>query len=252
MCGRFVLATQPERLAEHFGARLAPEIGELIAPSWNVAPSRLVLAVTCSPGGERELRPFRWGLVPAFATDPTIGNRLVNARAESVATKPAFRAAFQRRRALVVADGFYEWRKDGAARVPFYFSRRDGAPLAFAGLYELWRPDADTPWLHTCTIITTVAGPDVAGVHDRMPVVLEREGQRDWLAPGGEPASLTALLGASPAGTLVSWPVDPAVGNPRSEGPSLLTARAADDGGGDGEHAAQQLAFPGSGTASGA
>lgn len=225
MCGRFVLATRPDELAEHFRARLDPDVDELAGPSWNVAPSRSVLAVTSAPDGERQLGTFRWGLVPSFAKDPSIGNRLINARAETLATKPAFRAAFQRRRALVVADGFYEWRKDaGGVRQPFYFSRRDGEPLAFAGLFELWRPDADAPWLRTCTIITTGAGPDVAPVHDRMPVVLEPEGQERWLAPSGaDPRELGALLTSSEAGVLVAWPVDRRVGSPRVDGPCLLT-----------------------------
>lgn len=241
MCGRFVLATRPETLAEHFGARLGADVEELVAPSWNVAPSRSVLAVTCSAQGGRELGAFRWGLIPAFAKDPSIGNRLVNARAETLAAKPAFRSAFQRRRALIVADGFYEWRKDpDGVRQPFYFSRRDGEPLAFAGLFALWRADADAPWIRSCTIITTDAGPDVASVHDRMPAVLEPAAQEAWLeASRTDPQSLAPLLAPSAAGTLVAWPVDRRVGNPRSDGPELLapagpTAREEDG----------QLSFP--------
>ncbi len=224
MCGRFVLATRPERLAEHFGARLAPEVEDEVAPSWNVAPTRAVLAVTLAPDGARELGAFRWGLVPSFARDESIGNRLINARAETLADKPAFRVAFRRRRALVIADGFYEWRRaPGGARQPFYFSRRDGAPLAFAGLYELWRPDPASAWLRTCTIVTTDAGADVAPVHDRMPAVLEEADQATWLeVPADAVARLRSLLVPSPPGTLVCWPVDRRVNSPRNDGPSLL------------------------------
>lgn len=228
MCGRFVLATRPERLAEHFGAHLAPELGGEIEPSWNVAPSRPVLAVTLGSDGTRELGAFRWGLVPGFARDTAIGNRLINARAETLSQRPAFRAAFRRRRALVVADGFYEWRRaPGKARQPYYFSRRDGAPLAFAGLYELWRPDPKSPWLRTCTIVTTDAGPDVAPIHDRMPAILAEADQQRWLElPPEDAPGLARLLVPSASGTLVSWPVDRRVNSPRNDGPSLLAPSA--------------------------
>lgn len=241
MCGRFVLATPPDRLAEYFAAR--PAEGVSRDASWNVAPSRDVLAVALDRDGQRELATYRWGLVPAYASDPSVGNRLVNARAESLATKPAFRAAFSRRRLLVLADGFYEWRRDDkGGRQPYYFCRRDGSPIAFAGLFELWRPrggDAATPWLRSCTIVTTDAGPDVAVVHDRMPVVLEPEGQEAWLERA-EPELLSGLLGPSQAGTLQSWAIGRAVGDVRNDRPDLLAPLALEAA----NEAPRQLSLP--------
>ncbi|MDA8296364.1 MAG: SOS response-associated peptidase [Actinomycetota bacterium] len=223
MCGRFVLATPPDRLAEYFAAHPSESVS--FAASWNVAPRRDVLGVALDRAGERELAGYRWGLVPSYASDPSVGNRLVNARAESLATRPAFRAAFSRRRLLVLADGFYEWRRDEkGGRQPYYFCRRDGAPIAFAGLFELWRPrdgDSATPWLRSCTIVTTDAGPDVAAVHDRMPVVLEPTAQEAWLEVAA-PELLSGLLTPSPAGTLQSWAIGRAVGDVRNDRPELL------------------------------
>ncbi len=223
MCGRFVLTTPPDRLAEYFAARPAGDV--VFSASWNVAPSRDVLGVALNRESRRELAAYRWGLVPSYASDPSVGNRLVNARAESLATRPAFRAAFSRRRLLVCADGFYEWRRDDKGRrQPYYFCRRDGTPIAFAGLFELWRPrdgDAGTPWLRSCTIVTTDAGPDVAAVHDRMPAVLEPPAQEAWLE-AAEPELLSDLLAPSPAGTLQSWAIGRAVGDVRNDRPELL------------------------------
>ena len=170
------------------------------------------------------LDAYRWGLIPPWSKDKSQGNRLFNARAETLTTKPAFRKAFRARRLAVLVDGFYEWRKDpDGRRQPFYFHRCDGFPLAFAGLWEPWKdPQTDT-WLHSCTIITTTAGPDMNGIHDRIPVILERHQLDTWLRAGTTRESeLMTLLQPAPADTLMRYPVSSRVGNVRNDSPDLL------------------------------
>jgi len=185
----------------------------------------------------RELRVVRWGLVPYWAKDPKIGSRLINARAETVDSKPAFRQAFKRRRCLLPADGYYEWQQpDGSesdspggrgAKQPYYIFREDGGPLAFAGLYELWRDaglpdDHERAWLWTATIITTSAPDHLGQIHDRMPMVIEPDRWQDWLDPAAtDPADLMALLAPAAAGGLTSYPVSTAVNSVRNNGPQL-------------------------------
>jgi putative SOS response-associated peptidase YedK len=232
MCGRIALYTPPARLARFFAAQLADDVDPDLAPSWNVGPTRDVLGVVDAAalrhppaGATRVLDTYRWGLVPSWAPDLSAGSRQFNARAESVADRPAFRAAFERRRLLVVADGFYEWQKSAAGRPAFYFTRADGAPLAFAGLWEFWRDPGqpEAPWLRSCTIITTAGGPDIAAIHDRMPVVLEPDTWDRWLDPeASHPAELADLLAPSPPGTLDHHQVDRRVGNVRNDEPGLI------------------------------
>ena len=242
MCGRFALYTPPARLARSFGATLADDVAPEGAASWNVAPTDEVLGIRRlrtpaqeAAAGTRVLDHFRWGLVPSWAKDPAVGNRLFNARAESVATKPAFRGAFAARRLIVPCDGFYEWHGEpGRPRQAHFFGRSDGAPLAMAGLFEFWRPpgprSGDQPWLRTCTVITTTAGPDMSGIHDRMPVVLE-PGQLDvWLGEEAGPAELESLLRPPEAGTLTHHRVGPRVGNVRNNDPGLIAEQPAGDG----------------------
>jgi putative SOS response-associated peptidase YedK len=169
--------------------------------------------------------------VPSWAKDPATGNRAFNARAETVASKPSFRAAFTARRLAVVADGFYEWKPgSGKIRTPYYFTRADGQPLALAGLWEQWwggpaESDDERPALRTCTVITTGAGPDMGDIHHRMPVVLEPEVLDEWLDPANrDKPELESLLVASPAGTLVHRAVATTVGNVRNDGPELIDA----------------------------
>jgi putative SOS response-associated peptidase YedK len=213
------------------GAREPGGGGPETAPDGNAAVSRDAAAERAERddgGAERRIRAYRWGLVPPWAKDVSIGNRAFNARAESVATKPAFRAAFRTRRLLVPATAFYEWRRGaGGRKQPFAFRRADGAPLAFAGLWERWRDPESGVWLRSLTIITADAGPDVAPVHNRQPVVVEPQDFERWLATGtgGDSASiadLRRLLAPSPAGTLVAHPVDPAVGNTANDAPRLF------------------------------
>jgi len=243
MCGRIALYSEPEFLARVFDAVLGPEVEPDGRPSWNVGPMRSLLAVADVPGPEggdagaagpahRELGRYKWGLVPSWAKDPAMGSRTFNARAETVASKPSFRAAFTARRLAVVADGFYEWKPGaGGAKQPYYFTRADGAPLALAGLWEQWwgGPGAtgdDQPTLRTCTVITTDAGPDMGDIHHRMPVVLEPEVLEEWLDPAHrDKPELESLLAPSPAGTLVHRAVARTVGNVRNDGPELIEAQ---------------------------
>ena len=225
MCGRYVAATPPDQLADLFGVTdvRAPDLG----PRWNVAPTMDVYAVAQGSDGKRRLGAFRWGLVPWFAEDPGGGAKMINARAETVADKPAFRRALERRRCLVPADGFYEWLRTGKERLPHLFTAADGTVLAFAGLWEVWRPkdDPDAEPLRTCTIITTRANGMMRPIHDRMPVVLPPEAWDRWLdrAPA-RAADLADLLGPPPDDLLVRRPVSKRVNNVKNEGADLLNS----------------------------
>lgn len=231
MCGRYVSTSSPSELAERFLVDVvdAPEL----PARYNVSPRAGVYAVVARDG-ERHLEERRWGLVPSWAEDPGIGDRLVNARAESLLDKPAFRKAFARRRCLLPADGFYEWKPLPAVTVggrrrrvkqPYYFHGPDGAPLGLAGLWEAWRApgDEDGPWLLTCAIVTTAANPMMAPVHDRMPVVLAPDAWGRWLDPASEPGALTALLAPPPDDALVAHEVGTRVNDARNEGPDLVS-----------------------------
>jgi len=257
MCGRITLYTPPDHLARIFGADLDAGVDPEGRPSWNVPPTRSILALTAerAPDAEgstgpvrlqRHLGRFRWGLVPSWADDPAIGSRMFNARGETVAAKPSFRSAFAHRRSAVVADGFYEWHMaaDGTKQ-PYYFTRADGAPLAFAGLWETWSPkapaaeEAPEPGapgssagpLRSCAIITTEAGPDMAGLHHRTPVVLEDDALDEWLDPENtDKGELAALLAAPAAGTVVHRAVGRAVGNVRNDGAGLIDPAPQQDG----------------------
>ncbi len=239
MCGRYASARRRVELLEEFRVE-RDRVSEPLEPDYNVAPTKRVYAVVTRE--ERELRVARWGLVPFWAKDPKIGSRLINARAETVASKPAFRQAFRRRRCLLPADGYYEWQRPdggssdepgggdraGGAKQPYFITRADGGPLAFAGLYELWRDpalpdDHERAWLWTVTIITTSAPDDLGRIHDRMPMVIEPGRWADWLDPAwDDPASLTALLAPAASGGLVSYPVSTAVNSVRNNGPELI------------------------------
>jgi putative SOS response-associated peptidase YedK len=211
-------------------------------PSWNVAPSRGVPTIVdiledessgSEPSRQRVLDVYRWGLVPHWAKDTKVGYKMINARAETAATKPAYRQALVRRRCLIVVDGFFEWMAPDPAnpkkKVPFYFHRADGEPITFAGLYETWwdksrskEPDPDT-FLQTCVIMTTSAGPDMVPIHDRMPVIIEH-GDRDlWLDPKVEDVErISGLLIPAAGGTLVRHPISTRVNTPKNDGPDLL------------------------------
>jgi putative SOS response-associated peptidase YedK len=287
MCGRYASARKRIELLEEFRIE-RDRVSEPLEPDYNVAPTKRVYAVVTrdsrpsEPAGRqaraaaeaasapdagqaavaRELRVVRWGLVPFWAKDPKIGSRLINARAETVDSKPAFRHAFKRRRCLLPADGYYEWQRlDGSsgdepgsgggaggankaggantAKQPYFITRGDGGPLAFAGLYELWRDaalpdDHERAWLWTATIITTSAPDDLGKIHDRMPMVIDPRRWSDWLDPANDdPADLLALLAPAASGGLISYPVSTAVNSVRNNGPELIERLESGPGGRD-------------------
>jgi putative SOS response-associated peptidase YedK len=222
MCGRFTLTTTMPVLAELF---LFPEAAAP-EPRYNVAPTQAVAAVRAPAGvGRRALAFLRWGLVPAWTDDPAIGNRLINAGAETAADKPSFRSAFRHRRCLVLADGFYEWQKLGSRKQPHYFRLRDGKPFAFAGLWNRWE-GADGP-LETCTLLTTQANDLARPVHERMPVILPQGDYDRWLDPAVQkPEMFVPLLRPYRAEDMEGYPVGWAVNNPRNDGPKCIEPAA--------------------------
>ncbi len=219
MCGRFTVAVPREDLFEEFGLTEAPFD---IHPRYNVAPTQIAPVILRGKDGALRLEGFRWGLVPYWAKDPEIGNRMINARAESLETKPAFRDAFERRRCLVPADGWYEWQKQGTHKVPMWIHLRSRRPFAFAGLWERWRSGPGGEWLHSFTIVTTDAAPGVRHIHDRMPVVLPRALRDRWLDAGAAPAELAALVRPYPGDDLEVWPVSRLVNSPANDVPDCI------------------------------
>ncbi|GLX97428.1 SOS response-associated peptidase [Herbidospora sp. NBRC 101105] len=229
MCGRYASARKRHELLEEFEVELdtVDETGEELAPDYNIAPTKDVYAVMSRvPHVEgatrpvRQLRVVRWGLVPSWAKDPSIGSRMINARIETVAEKPAFRKAFATRRCLLPADGYYEWMPtDDKRKQPFFIRPEDGGVLAMAGLYEFWK-DPEGEWICTCTVITQDAEDRLGHIHDRMPMLIARDKWAEWLDPSVSDAS-ELLVPATTAG-LVAYPVDPAVGNVRNNGEQLI------------------------------
>lgn len=236
MCGRFSSTSSPAALAAAFGVEEVL-VDEELPERFNVAPTDRVYAVTertrdGAVDPVRTLEVLRWGLVPSWAKDPSAGARMINARADTIATKPAYRAAFASRRAVIPLDAFYEWqprRVPGAAKPPkqpWAIRRRDGAPMAAAGLWEAWR-DKSNPngWLLSCTIVTTRPNELMSPIHDRMPVLLAEGAVDCWLDPTSDPEELLGLLVPCPVSDLEAWPVSTAVNRAGTEGPHLL-ARA--------------------------
>ena len=226
MCGRIALYSPPIRFARLLDAVLAAGVEEEAHPSWNVGPQRRLFGVA-EHEGERVLDRYKWGLLPSWAKDPSIANRLFNARGETVAEKPSFRSAFKKRPCIVPVDGFYEWdHRPGREKQPHFFTRSDEEPLLLAGLYEYWH-DPTTPedaaWVQTCTVITTTPNEDMDEIHDRMPVVIEIADVGEWLDVA-ESGSLQRmhLVHPAPSRTLQHHGVDSAVGSVRNDGPELI------------------------------
>jgi len=223
MCGRFVSASSADELAKFFGA--APDDDLSVRVSYNVAPTNDVYAVLES-GGVRKLEALHWGLVPRWAKDPKIGSRMINARAETLAEKNSFKNAFRKKRCIIPADGFYEWQKIAGEKKkqPMYIHRPDEKPLAFAGLWEVWKdPENPDESLHSCTIITTTPNEKMAEIHDRMPVILDETNWDEWLDEDNHDLDLLGrLLVPAPAQLIELYPVGNDVGNVRNKGAQLI------------------------------
>ena len=219
MCGRFALLTPGEELVAQFGVNQIPINVSMIAPRYNVAPTQPVVVVrdastsSASAADQRELTFLQWGLIPSWAKDPKIGSRLINARSETVSEKPSFRAAFKRRRCLVLADGFYEWQKLNGKKQPTFIHMADQRPFALAGLWETWHsPDGGE--LDTCTILTTTPNELMTPIHNRMPVILEPEDYNTWLSPGDQPNIAMHLLRPFSSEKMAAYPVSTWVNSP--------------------------------------
>jgi putative SOS response-associated peptidase YedK len=220
MCGRFALIAPGAVLAEQFGLPEEPPI----APRYNIAPTQPVAAVREAAGGGRELTHFHWGLIPFWAKDPSMSARMINARSETVAEKPAFRAAFRYRRCLVPADGFFEWQKRNGRKQPIYIHGADGRPLAIAGIWERWlAPDGSE--IESCSLLTTRPNALVAPIHDRMPVLIEPEDYATWLDTGLQRSdALQHLLRPYDADKLAAYPVGMQVNNARYDEADCVVA----------------------------
>ena len=222
MCGRFTLTSNLDELQGRFGflSEFADSQFFDHGPRYNIAPTQQVLTVTND--GQRRGEVMRWGLVPSWAKDLKIGARMINAVGETVSTKPAFRAAFKKRRCLVLADGFYEWRKEGMLKLPAYIYARNGDPLAFAGLWETWK-SPEGQFVQSCTIITTAANSFIEPLHNRMPVILSDETQALWLDPlTDDPKILEPLLIPAPTELLTCHRVPDPVNSVKNQGPGCL------------------------------
>ena len=221
MCGRYTLISNISELQGRFGFVMEPAE---VKPRFNIAPTQQVLTVVNE--GERRSELMRWGLVPSWAKDIKIGSRMINAVSETAATKPAFRSAFRRRRCLVLADGFFEWRKEGKKRFPMYFTPKSGEPMAFAGLWENWKsPDGE--WIRSCSILTTAANSFIEPIHNRMPVILSAETEPLWLDPLTEtPDTLEPLLLPAPPELLDVREVSTTVNNVRNDNPDCVAPLA--------------------------
>jgi putative SOS response-associated peptidase YedK len=217
MCGRFAFYSPSEAVAALFNVSASTAV----QPRYNIAPTQFVAAIRRDAEQKNELAMLRWGLVPFWAKDPSIGNRMINARAETVAEKPAYRTPFQRRRCLVVASGFYEWHGTSAGKVPIYFSHQAGQPLAFAGLWDRWQ-DPQGATLDSCSIITAAALGVTKPYHHRMPVILDASQYRGWMARETDVATLATWLEKLPAPPLQCWSVSTRVNDPGNDDPELL------------------------------
>ncbi|MGH7169928.1 MAG: SOS response-associated peptidase [Gemmataceae bacterium] len=217
MCGRFALFASGDEVAKRFQLPETP----LFEPRYNIAPTQPVAAVRSTAAG-RELKLLRWGLIPSWASDPTIGNRLINARCETVAEKPSFRSAFKQRRCLIPASAFYEWQKTGARRKqPYCIRPRNGGLFSLAGLWERWH-DPQGEEVETCTILTTEANEVMRPLHDRMPVILDPASDGVWLDPRSSADSLRSLFVPFASERMEALAVNPWVSNPKHEGPQCL------------------------------
>ena len=218
MCGRFTLQISPELLAEIFGLSEMP----VFPARYNIAPTQQVAVIRSTADGRNRLDFLRWGLIPSWAKDPSIGSRMINARCETVHEKPAFRHAIKFRRCIVVASGFFEWLQEESRKVPLYVHLKDSSPMCFAGLWDHWK-SSEGETIESCTILTTSSNKLIAPLHDRMPVILHREEHRLWLnREVTDPEKLKQLYQAYPADLMEIYPVSPLVNSPRNDLPELI------------------------------
>ena len=221
MCGRFALVATGEEVAEHYQLSEVP----FVVPRYNVAPTQPVAAVRLGRGGEREFTFFQWGLIPSWAKDPSIGSRMINARAETAAEKPAYRAAFKRRRCLLPSTGFYEWHQLEGRKQPMYIHPTDDKIMSLAGLWEIWH-DPEGGLLETCTILTTTPNSLMESIHNRMPVVLNPRDYNAWLNPETATDQLQHLLRPYDEGRLAAYPVSTAVNRPQNDDETCIAPLA--------------------------
>jgi putative SOS response-associated peptidase YedK len=236
MCGRFVSSSNPDKIAEYFDASFD---AEPIPANFNVAPTNDVYGVVAVPGSEgeqREVQAFHWGLVPSWAKDVKISSKMINARGETVAEKPAFKSSFLKHRMIIPMDGFYEWKQGSATgavtkagkpvKQPYFIHQANGEPLAVAGVWAVWRDRSqgpDAPWLHSCAVVTTSANDTMSTIHDRMPVMLPQSAWAAWLDPDNHDADrLKELIVPAPNDLLEMHPVSTDVNNVRNKDPHLV------------------------------
>ena len=222
MCGRYTRKEEIQALLDVLQAIINCDL----SPRYNIAPSQMVACIRHAPvNGHRECVLLKWGLIPSWAKDASIGYKMINARAETVAEKPSFRKAFKHQRCLVIADGFYEWKREGKVKQPYYIRFKDKRPFAFAGLWESWKDKTkeDGSQIDSCTIITTEADEFMQSIHHRMPVILQSDNYDAWLDPTIQEASLlTPLLLPNPSDEMEAFPISTRVNNPRFDGPQCI------------------------------
>lgn len=217
MCSRYMLVSPADLLAKATGMKVFP----LVKPRYNAAPTQSMPVVRVAQGGGREAALMRWGLIPSWSKDGRMQSALINARSETVATKPAFRDAFRKRRCIVPADGFFEWKHAGRDRMPWLFESSEGGPICLAGLWESWA-GGDAGVLESFTILTTTPNDAVAGFHNRMPVILRRESLDAWLDGAAEDSTLRSLMMPAPDGSLRARPVNPLLNSTANDNPACL------------------------------
>jgi putative SOS response-associated peptidase YedK len=219
MCGRYAFFSTHEAVARLFGVADPPAI----EPRWNIAPTQFVPVVRTESDAARRVALLYWGLIPSWAKDKSVGARMINARSETARDKPAFRAAYRRRRCLVLASGYYEWQRTGGAKQPYFIRRADGEPFGMAGLWESWVERPGEPALESCTILTGAPQPALSVIHDRMPVIVGPQNYAPWLDPKlVEAEAVDAIVADRPGEPLRAEPVSRAVNSPRNEGPELI------------------------------
>jgi putative SOS response-associated peptidase YedK len=225
VCGRYAFFSPAEAVKRTFALADFPQL----EPRYNIAPTQPVPVLRERQSGQRECALLHWGLIPSWAKEKSVGNRMINARAETLSERPAYRSAFRRRRCVVLADGWYEWQKVASGKQPWFICARDGSPLGLAGLWESWRDPGGGETIESCTIVTTDAAGPLAEIHHRMPAVLPTAGVAPWLDPRLEDAaSLSAWLAPRDPADFSARPVGRRVNNPGNQGPDLIEAAAPD------------------------